>query len=126
MLNGVTNCLQLINDNWLTIIVIVGLVIGEVQRVKKYLTKSKEEKIASAKAQAQKVILSICSDAEIEWEKYIKAGSIKRSQVISQIYERFPILSKVKNQEELVQEIDQWIDESLGTVEKVVYGKEQA
>ena len=46
MLHGIQNFLQLINDNWTTIIVIIGLLIGLFKKIQGYLSKSDEEKIA--------------------------------------------------------------------------------
>lgn len=44
---------------------------------------------------------------------------MKRAQVIEKIFETYPILSKVTDQEELIKWIDEVIDESLETMRKV-------
>ena len=43
---------------------------------------------------------------------------MKRAQVIEKIFETYPILSKVTNQEELIKWIDEVIDESLDTMKR--------
>lgn len=120
MLDGVKNFLQFINDNWTSIIIIISLIIAIVQKTKSYLSKSNDEKIASAKSQIKEVILKLISDAEVDYEDWNKAGSIKRAQVIQKIFTDYPVLSKVANQEELIKWIDTMIDESLKELRKIV------
>ena len=59
------------------------------------------------------------TDAEknTEWHK---AGQIKRAEVIDVIYTKYPILSKVANQEALIAFIDKAIDDALKTLREVV------
>lgn len=120
MLDGVKNFLQFINDNWTSIIIIISLIIAIVQKAKSYLSKSNDEKIAAAKSQIKEVILKLISDAEVDYEDWNKAGSIKRAQVIQKIFTDYPVLSKVANQEELIEWIDTMIDESLKELRKIV------
>lgn len=120
MLDGVKNFLQFINDNWTSIIIIISLIIAIVQKAKSYLSKSNDEKIAAAKSQIKEVILKLISDAEVDYEDWNKAGSIKRAQVIQKIFTDYPVLSKVVNQEELIEWIDTMIDESLKELRKIV------
>jgi len=119
-LNGVKNFLQMINDNWTTILVIIGLVVAIVKKIKDWAAKSEDEKIAIAKEQISNTVLKMISDAEKNWEQYSKAGSIKRSEVIDVIYTKYPILSKVANQDELIAFIDEAIDNALKTLREVV------
>ena len=65
---------------------------------------------------------TMISDAECDYDEWNKAGEIKRSQVIKKIYEMYPILSKVVNQEELTKWIDAEIDDSLETLNDIVNG----
>ena len=85
-LTGLQNFLNIINDNWTTILVCAGLIVGIVKKTQDYLSKSDDEKIEIAKAQIKQVILKKISDAEVDYEEWNKAGSIKRSQVIAEIY----------------------------------------
>lgn len=118
-LDGIQNFLQFVNDNWTSIMVIIGLCIALYQKVKKYISKSNEEKIAIAKTQIREMVLKMTADAEKDYEQWNKTGSIKRSQVIKQIFEKYPILSKVVDQEEIISWIDDMIDESLVTIENI-------
>lgn len=120
ILHGIQNFLTIVDQNWTTIIVIIGLVVGIVQKVKVYIGKDKETKIETAKAQIREAILKMVSDAEVDYEEWNKAGSIKRSQVIQQIYQEYPVLSKVADQEALTKWIDSTIDESLDTLREIV------
>lgn len=117
---GLQNFLNIINDNWTTILVCTGLIVGIVKKTQDYLSKSDDEKIEIAKAQIKQVILKKISDAEVDYEEWNKAGSIKRSQVITEIYKEYPILSKVVDQTELTKYIDDAIDDALVELRKVI------
>lgn len=120
ILNGVQNFLELVNNNWTTIMVVIGLAIAVARKVKDYFNKSDDEKMKIAKAQIKETILKMVTEAEIDYEEWNKAGSIKRSQVINQIYGDYPILSKVIDQKALIEWIDETIDESLKTLREIV------
>ena len=122
MLNGIKNFLEFVNQNWTTLVVIAGLLIGLYQKISTYLKKSNEEKVEIAKHQIREIMLKMISDAECDYDEWNKAGEIKRSQVIKKIYEMYPILSKVVNQEELTEWIDAEIDDSLETLNDIVNG----
>ena len=119
-LTGLQNFLNIINDNWTTILVCAGLIVGIVKKTQDYLSKSDDEKIEIAKAQIKQVFLKKISDAEVDYEEWNKAGSIKRSQVITEIYKEYPILSKVVDQTELTKYIDDAIDDALVELRKVI------
>lgn len=120
ILNGIQNFLQFINDNWTSIMVIIGLGIGVAKKVKDYFSKSDEEKIAIAKSQIKETMLKMITEAEISYEEWSKAGSIKRSQVIEEIFAKYPVLSKAIDQSELIKWIDDEIDNSLKTLREVI------
>lgn len=113
MLNGLKNFLQIINDNWTTILVIIGLLIGLLKKIENYISKSDEEKIEIAKKQIANAILEKITIAEQSYSEWSKAGQIKRSKVIAELYQEYPILSKVVDQAALTAYIDKQIDESL-------------
>ena len=125
MLNGIKNFLQIINDNWTLITVIIGLAIGVYQKIKAYVQKSDAEKIAIAKKQIRETMLKMVSDAECDYDEWNKSGKIKRSQVIKKIYEMYPILAKAVNQDELTAWIDAEIDASLGTLNSLIENIEE-
>lgn len=119
-LDGIKNFLTIINDNWTTIMVIIGLIIGLWQRIKKYIKLSNDEKIQIAKTQIRETILKLVSNAEMDYTDWKKAGSIKRSQVIENIFNNYPILEKVTDQESIIQWIDNEIDNSLIILKKSI------
>lgn len=119
-MEGLQKFLQLLNDNWTSILVCIGLVIGIVKKTQDYMSKSQDEEVEIAKKQIQTTILKMISDAEVDWQEWSKAGSIKRAQVIKQIYEEYPILSKVVDQKALTEWIDEQIDSALDTLREIV------
>lgn len=120
MLKGIQNFLQFINDNWTTIVVIISLIIAIGKKTYDYFSKSDEERIEVAKKQISEICLKLISDAEVNYESWNKAGSIKRAQVIQKIFADYPILAKVTDQEKLVEWIDETIDTSLKELRKIV------
>lgn len=124
VLNGIKNFLEFLNNNWTIIVVIIGLAIAAFEKIKSYLSTTKEEKIAIAKAQIQETVLQLVTEAELEYEEWVSAGSIKRAQVIAEIYEEFPILSKITDQESLIAWIDEAIDNALETLRSILANNE--
>lgn len=120
MLNGLKNFLQFLNDNWTVIVIIIGLAIALTQKVKSYFLKSNDEKIEVAKEQIAEIVLKLITDAEVDYESWNKAGSIKRAQVIQIIFEKYPILAKWTNQQEIINWIDMTIDTALKELRDIV------
>ena len=125
ILNGIKNFLSLINDNWTTILVIVGLALALWKKIESYSKLSTDKKIEIAKKQISENILKLITQAEKDYAEWEKAGSIKRSEVISGIYKEYPILAKVVNQEELVKWIDEQIDNALPTLRDIIKQNEK-
>ena len=125
ILNGIKNFLSLINDNWTTILVIVGLALALWKKIESYSKLSTDKKIETAKKQISENILKLITQAEKDYAEWEKAGSIKRSEVISEIYKEYHILAKVVNQEELVKWIDEQIDNALPTLREIIKQNEK-
>lgn len=125
ILNGIKNFLSLINDNWTTILVIIGLFLALCKKFESYSKLSTDKKIEIAKKQISENILKLITQAETDYAEWEKAGSIKRSEVISEIYKEYPILAKVVNQEELVKWIDEQIDNALPTLRDIIKQNEK-
>ena len=123
ILNGIKNFLSFINDNWTTILVIIGLALTLWKKIDSKL--STDKKIEIAKKQISENILKLITQAEKDYAEWEKAGSIKRSEVISEIYKEYPILAKVVNQEELVKWIDEQIDNALPTLRDIIKQNEK-
>ena len=125
ILDGVKNFLEFVNENWTTIVVIIGLIIAIAKKGVAFFSKSDVEKIAIAKKQIQETMLKLITDAEENYNEWKQAGSIKRAQVIDELFANYPILSKVTNQEDLIKWIDDVIDESLITLREIVENNKQ-
>jgi hypothetical protein len=70
MLKGLQNFLTIINENWTTILVIIGLVIGLWKKIESYLKKSDEEKMSIAKQQISQSVLRLISEAERDYDTW--------------------------------------------------------
>ena len=120
ILVGIKNFLDLINQNWTLITVIIGLGILVFKKVKSYVSLSEQEKIDLALEQIRITALKMVTDAEKEYDKWVKAGSIKRAEVIDKIFKDYPILGKETDKETLIKNIDDIIDEALKEMRKVL------
>ena len=120
MMDGIRNFLQFVNDNWTSIVIILGLCVALYEKIKAFLSKSNAEKIEAAKAQLKEVMLKLITDAEVDYESWNKAGSIKRSQLIQKIFSDYPVLSRVTDKQEIINWIDTTINDALKTLRKIV------
>lgn len=120
ILNGIMNFIELISENWTWILVAVGLLIALFQKVKAYCKMTDEERIQAIKTLIRETILTRVTNAEIEYQEWISAGEIKRAQVINEIYEAYPILYKVADQDKLIQWLDDVIDEALKILREII------
>lgn len=119
VLNGVYNFLTFVNNNWTMIFAIIVTILAIAKKAKEYFGKSKEEQVTIAKAQIQEIMLRLVTEAEKDYHQWLKAGEIKRAQVIDEVFAMYPILSKVTNQAEVIAFIDEAIDEALKTMRKI-------
>lgn len=120
MLTGIQKFLQFINDNWTAIVIIIALGVSIAIKVKNLFVKDKDGQIEIAKAQIKQIVLKLITDAEVDYSDISSAGSIKRAQVIKQIFNDYPILTKVSNQESIIEWIDDTINNSLKELRKIV------
>ena len=119
-MTGLKNFLMFIYLHYVEIMVCIGLMIGIYHKIRGFLDKSQDEQIAIAKKQIKEIMLKMVSEAEIDYDEWNKAGSIKRSQVIKKIFELYPILSKAVDQQSVINWIDYQIDNSLETLAEVI------
>lgn len=124
-MEGIVKFLNAVNDNYVFILVIIGLLISIVKKTKAFISSSDDEKVDIAKEQISEIILKLVAEAEVDYEEWNKAGSIKRSQVIKQIYDEYPILSKVVDQQALVAWIDEVINNALKELRIIVAGNQK-
>lgn len=120
IMDGITSFLTFVNDNWTAIVVALGLALGLARKIREYVQKTDEEKIEIAKVYIKECILKMITDAELDYEEWKSAGSIKRSQVIQEIYDRYPVLEKVADQEALLAWIDEQINSALEILREVI------
>ena len=100
--------------------VIIGLAVGICKKAKSYMNKSDEEKLNIAKKQIHEIALQLVTEAENDYDRWDKAGSIKRSQVVEKLYKNYPILSKIADQKELLDWIDCELDNALIELKEVI------
>lgn len=119
ILTGIHNFLSFIDENWTMIIVTIFLAISIAKKIYNFFSKSEEEKIAIAKKQVKETMLKLVTNAETDYLAWVSAGAIKRSQVIEEVFKKYPVLSKVANQDELIEWLDTTIDEALEEMRKI-------
>lgn len=120
ILDGIRNFLMFVNEHWTEIVVIAGLGLAIWKKAEAYLKKTDEEKIQIAKDQIRETILKFVTKAEVDYDDWVKAGAVKRAQVIDEIFAKYPILNRVTNQESLISEIDIMIDEALNELREIL------
>lgn len=109
-LNMGAEILEFIHENWFLIVIAVALIAYMIDELARY---NNEEKVNLAKRLIAVSIDAIVSEAEWKFEDYEKAGYLKRSYVIQTIYEKYPELNKVAEQEELIDWITNLIEDSV-------------
>lgn len=119
LLTSIQNALMFVNDHWTQIIICIGLIITIYKKAKAYWAKSTEEKVAIAMKQIKTRVLELCTQAELDYDEWVKAGEIKRAQVIGEIFDMYPILNRVTDQETLIAELDDYIKKALVTMREV-------
>lgn len=119
-MKGIENFLRFLNENYVSIMICLGLIIGFAQKMHTFFKKSKDEQLEIVKSQIHEIILRLITSAEMDFDQWNEAGEIKRAQVINDILGRFDILNRVTNQAEIIAFIDNEINESLKTLRKIV------
>ena len=119
-MTGLENFLGYLSENWVMILVLIGAAFSIGKMISKYLELGTEEKIEVAKKLIREAMLKMITEAEIDFEEWNKSGSIKRSKVIADIYEKYPILSKAASQEAVIAFIDGEINSSLKTLREIL------
>lgn len=123
-LSSVKNLLMFLYEHWADIIAILGVCFVMYKRIRVFISKSDEEKIAIVKEQIKANMLKYVTDAEEDYANWVKAGEIKRSQVIQRIYMEYPILSKIISQDEFIVWLDKTINDALKTMRKIIEAQE--
>ena len=108
--------LQFIADNWFFIVIAIGVAIYTYEEI---IKRSDEEKIVIAKHLIAVSIDALVAEAETKFADYEKSGQFKRSYVIQTIYEKYPVLNKVVEQELLLDWIGKLIEESVARLKAI-------
>ena len=119
-MTGIERFIGFLSENWVMLLVLTGTLISISRLVSKYLALDNAEKIETAKKLIKEIMLKMITEAEIDFEEWNKSGSIKRSKVIAEIYDKYPILSKAASQEEVITFIDTEINNSLKTLREIL------
>lgn len=126
-MEGIKNTLTIIEDNWTNILIVLSCLFAIYRKVKKYVNMNNEEKNKEKEEIKEEtlkivktVLLKLMSEAEIEWNDFEKSGSIKRSQVIKELYNEFPILKEFTDQDKLLEIIDNMINEEKSKMDEVI------
>ena len=131
-MEGLKNFLEMLNTNWTTIVTIFILAFGIYVKAKKMWADWQEktleeqevalqEEIEKAKKALAEYILSLVAKAEIAYkEEGSGLGSIKRAEIFEKIYDMFPVLIYIADQEEFISYIDELIDKALVIVREKI------
>ena len=119
-MNGIINTLQMIQHNWSNIVICIVILFTIINRTVAFFKLSKEERVEAALKIIRKELLKFMSDAEVEWSEFEKAGNLKKSQVINNIYSQFPFLKEYINQDELLSKISDMIEDTMSEMNKII------
>ena len=107
---------------------IVIIVVGAFGAFKSYMKvqkMTKEQKVEAALKVVKEEILSLMSNAEVEWKEYKKSGALKRSKVLTDIYKQFPFLSTYIDQDTLCQKIYDMIEAEMENMKNIMTDKKK-
>ena len=119
-MNGINNFANLIQGQWTNIVVVIAIVAGLVRSIINYYTMNEEQRVQAALKVISEELMKMMVQAEIQWKDYKKSGELKRSQVIKDIYNQFPFLSRYMDQEKLVQTIYEMIDKQMDNMNELM------
>lgn len=121
-MNGLTNTLNFIQENWSNVLLILTAVITVICRIVSISKLSKTQKVEAILTIVKSELLKFMSEAEIDWKEYEKSGLLKKSDVITKIYDKFPLLKEYLDQETLIKRISDMIELGMQEMNKVVNG----
>ncbi len=107
-------------DVAVVLIVLVLAILAGIREYKKYMNMSKEDRLKAILTIVKKEVLELMCSAEEIYSEYEKSGKLKESNVISQIYKKFPVLSEFKNQDEIIDIISGFIKDEMDSMNKIV------
>lgn len=120
MMLDIVSVLETIVPGPVTALVIAAIILVCINKYREFKKMSQEERVKLALKVIKNEILKLMSEAELDWCFYEKTGEIKKSQVISEIYDRFPFLRDYVNQDDLIKEIDKIIDSKKEIMDNIL------
>ena len=99
---------------------VIAIIAGLVRSIISYYTMNEEQRVQAALKVISEELMKMMVQAEIQWKDYKKSGELKRSQVIKDIYNQFPFLSRYMDQEKLVQTIYEMIDKQMDNMNELM------
>lgn len=108
-------------DNWLDILISLLIISIIIEDIRAIIKRKDTKKIVKTLEKVSGPIASYVNDVEMKWAKkhIVKAGAVKRAEVISKIYEKYPELSDYVNQKLIIDTIDELIDDALKGIENM-------
>lgn len=119
-MQGLTNLVTIAQNVWAIVVAIAAIIYCIAMYIKRLKNLSDSDKFWVAVSCMKAEILSLMSAAEIDWKDFPKAGQIKRSQVISEIFQRYPILRERVSEEDIEKLIDMAINEMMDELNEVI------
>lgn len=119
-MTGFNNFIHLIQSQWTNIVVVIAIIATVVKTALSYSNMTEEQRVQSALKVVKEELMRLMCQAEIQWKDYKKSGDLKRSQVIKDIYNQFPFLSKYMDQDKLVKTIYEMIDKQMDNMDNLL------
>lgn len=120
LMTGFNNFIHLIQNQWTNIVVVIAIIATVIRTTLNYSALSQEQRVQSALKVINEELMKLMCQAEIQWKDYKKSGDLKRSQVIKDIYNQFPFLSKYMDQDALVKKIYEMIDKQMDNMNNLL------
>ena len=124
-MTGFNNFIHLIQSQWTNIVVVIAIIATVVKTALSYSSMTEEQRVQSALKVVKEELMRLMCQAEIQWKDYKKSGDLKRSQVIKDIYNQFPFLSKYMDQDKLVKTIYEMIDKQMDNMDNLLNKPEE-
>ena len=120
LMTGFNNFIHLIQSQWTNIVVVIAIIATVVKTALSYSSMTEEQRVQSSLKVVKEELMRLMCQAEIQWKDYKKSGDLKRSQVIKDIYNQFPFLSKYMDQDKLVKTIYEMIDKQMDNMDNLL------
>ena len=120
-LDGFYNFFRFLVEHWTSLIICMALILVMSQKIIAFMQLEHDKKVEIAWKIISEKMLACVMDAENEYQS--GTGRIKRSAVIAKVYEAYPILNNIADQEEVLEKIDELINVSLVEMKKILSSK---